>query len=110
MKLYFTANDSTMYQSYYDKVCELLYGRVVTCLHNSSLRLNHHFFLIALRRRIRQILLHYFSDFYPCSIGNKLAYEMHTKHLPRLKWLKWLKVANIRYHCSSHSNDFSTLA
>jgi len=32
-----------MYKSYYDKVCELLYGRVVTCLHNSSLRLNHHF-------------------------------------------------------------------
>jgi len=35
-KLYFTANKSTMYTSCYD--------RVFTCLYNSSLRLNRHFF------------------------------------------------------------------
>jgi len=38
-----------MYTSYYD--------RVFTCLRNSSLRIRH-FFLIRLRRRIRQILLY----------------------------------------------------
>ena len=31
--------------------------RIFTCLHNSSLRLNRHVFLIPLRWRIRQILL-----------------------------------------------------
>jgi len=35
------------------------YDRVFTCLHNSSVRPIRHFFLIPLRRRIRQILLHY---------------------------------------------------
>jgi len=35
--------------------------RVFTCLHNSSLRLNRHFFLIPLRLRIRQILLYFRS-------------------------------------------------
>jgi len=33
------------------------YDGVFTCLHNSSLRLNRHFFLIPLRWRIGQILL-----------------------------------------------------
>jgi len=35
------------------------YDGVFTCLHNSSLRLIRHFFLIPLRWRIRQILLYY---------------------------------------------------
>ena len=43
--LYFTSNKSTMYTSYMIKYTSF-YDRVFTCLHNSSVRLICHFFLI----------------------------------------------------------------
>ena len=54
--LYFTANKSTTYTSYYNKYTSF-HDRVF-CLHNSSLCINSHFFLIPLRWRMRQILLY----------------------------------------------------
>ena len=48
INLYFTTNKSSMYMSYYNKVHEF-YDTVFTCLHNLSLHLNRHFFLIPLR-------------------------------------------------------------
>ena len=50
INLYFTTNESTLDISYYDKV--------FTCLHNLSLCLNCHFFIIPLRWQIQQILLY----------------------------------------------------
>jgi len=48
------------------------YDRVFTCLHNSSVRLIRHFFLIPLRWRIREILLYLdLSVAAPCVLYNR---------------------------------------
>jgi len=58
INLYFTANKRTMYVYETMSKYSSVYDTVFTCLHNSSLRLICHFFLIPLRWRISQILLY----------------------------------------------------
>jgi len=59
------------------------------CLHNSSHCLNHHFFLIPLTWRIRQILLYVQAAQTQCATGKvKLTYCFNFSFF---KWQKWQK-------------------
>ena len=80
------------------------YDRVFTCLHNSSLRLNRHFFLIPLRWRIRQILLYQKNVTKPTKI---ITNNKSSGNFPRSDWN--ISVTGVAMHWSAvkswyHSN------